>query len=141
MLGSTDPNPCRPEWQMEQARQVLAHLFDEFDFYLSLEIDMRITGNSGTFINAVESFARNEPRKQARERSSFFYNEIYNTYANLSSMVDNALNHGSSYWHGVKIPDVESIGPEPPTVRAEDDNFDWGVGEEADLILLSSTMK
>lgn len=126
---------------MEQARQVLAHLFDEFDFYWAIEIDIRFTGNSGIFFDAVEDFARNEPRKQARERSSFFYNELYNTYANFTSMVDQALNHGSAYWRGVKIPDVESIGPEPPTLRAEDDNFEWGVGEETDLLIMSSTMK
>ena len=32
---------------------------------------------------------------------------------------------------------IEPVGPEPPTATPEEDNFEWGVGEEADFINLS----
>lgn len=124
---------------MEQARQILPHVFDEFDHYWTIELDLRFTGNAGNMINALETFARKEPRKQARERSSYFFTRVYGTYRKLTSLVNDTLNGGSGFWNGVPIPDVEPVGPMPPSERPEDDDFKWGVGEEADLIMLSST--
>lgn len=125
---------------MEQALQLFARFFDEFDHYWQIELDIRFTGDAGRLLDSLEHFARQEPRKQARERSSFFFiPQVHKTYANFINMVDTALKGGSSFYHGIPIPDFPQIGPEPPT-SAEHDHFTWGVGEEADLILLSGTM-
>lgn len=124
----------RPEFQMEQARQLFAQHFPEFDHYWQIELDVRFTGDAGHFLGALEEFARNEPRKQARERASFsFLPEVHGTYRNFRGVVNEALGGGSTFWHGVKIPDLEQIGPTPPVPTAEADDFEWGVGEEADV--------
>lgn len=129
----------RPEWQMEQARQVFAHVFPGFDHYWTIELDLRFSGNAGRMLNALETFAKQEPRKQSRERSSFFFTPVYGTYANLTTSVNRTLAGGSAFWKAVSIAEIQQAGQQPPTERPEDDNFEWGVGEEADVILLSST--
>ena len=37
----------------------------------------------------------------------------------------------------MKTTGIEPVGPEPPAATPEEDNFEWGVGEEADFISLS----
>lgn len=126
---------------MEQARQLFAYQFPEFDHIWQIELDIRFTGHSGNILNALDSFAREEPRKQARERSSFFFIPgVYDAYQDLLHAVNQTLAGGSAFWQGIRTPGVGYIGPEPPVERPEDDDFKWGVGEDADLILLSSTM-
>lgn len=60
---------------------------------------------------------------------------VYGSYANFTKQVNAALDGGSAFWNGARIPDVEPIGPQPPTDSARDDAFEWGVGEEADVSL------
>ena len=40
-------------------------------------------------------------------------------------------------WGAERTTGIEPIGPEPPTESSENDNYEWGVGEEADLINLA----
>ena len=119
---------------MEQARQLFTHHFPKFDHFWQLELDIRFTGDAGRMLGAIEEFARKEPRKQARERSSYFFvPEVHKTYENLTRQIDMTLRGGSAFWHGVKIPDFEQLGPKPPFESAKADYFEWGVGEEADV--------
>lgn len=119
---------------MEQARQLFAQHFPEFDHYWQIELDIRFTGDAGQILGAIEDFARREPRKQSRERSSFFFVPgVYGNYANFTASVNDTLKGDSAFWTGVSIPDVAAHGPTPPVRSAVDDNFEWGVGEEADV--------
>lgn len=51
--------------------------------------------------------------------------------------VDIANKGKARAWGPLSIPDIKPIGPEPPTTRPEDDEYIWGVGEEADVVVTS----
>lgn len=119
--------------------QLFARKFDSFDHYWQLELDSKITGHSGIFLDALSRFGRNEPRKQSVERSSYFYMpQVHGSYSEFSAAINESLN-GGGLWGPVKIPDIPNpIGPPPPKPFSEDDDFIWGVGEDADLLLTNA---
>lgn len=57
----------------------------------------------------------------------------HGSYANFTKSLDAALDGDSAFWNGTRIPDVEWVGDLPPVDSAKDDDFEWGVGEEADV--------
>lgn len=125
-------------WQINQPLQLLALHYPEYDYYWQLEMDQRFMGDALEYFDSMADFSRSEPRKQSLERATFPYSEeIYSSYEDLLDRVDTANKGQSRAWGAVRIPDVEPIGPPPPTERAEDENFSWGVGEEADVIVTS----
>ena len=118
--------------------QLLALHYPEFDHYWQIEMDMRFMGDAGKYLDALATFAREEPRKQALERSTFLLlPSKEGNYANLSAVVNEVNRGGSHVWGPLDIQDIAPIGPEPPVSRPEYDDFQWGVGEEADLITTS----
>ncbi|EQL02120.1 hypothetical protein OCS_02160 [Ophiocordyceps sinensis CO18] len=128
----------RTMWQVNQPLQLFALHFPEFDHYWQIELDQRFMGDAGAHLDAVSTFARNEPRKQALERSSYAFNEdVHGTYRDLMTAVDKANRGRSRAWGPIRIPDVVPVGPAPPAQNPEDDDFAWGVGEEADIIVSS----
>ncbi|KAK3346906.1 hypothetical protein B0T25DRAFT_592906 [Lasiosphaeria hispida] len=128
----------RTMWQVYQPMQLLALHYPEFDHFWQLELDMRFTGDSGKFLDRVAEFARNEPRKQALERSTFQHmQQQIGDYGQFFHAVDKA-NKGSAYiWGPLRVPEILPIGPEPPTSTPEEEDFRWGVGEDADVIVTS----
>ncbi|KAM4058876.1 biotin synthase-like protein [Hirsutella rhossiliensis] len=128
----------RTMWQVNQPLQLFALHFPEFDHYWQIELDQRFMGDAGAHLDAVAAFALNEPRKQALERSSYAFNEdVHGTYADLMLDVDMANQGKSRAWGPMRIPDVVPVGPMPPVKNPEEDDFTWGVGEEADIIVSS----
>ena len=125
-------------WQVTQPLQLFALHYPEFDHYWQLEMDQRFIGDAGEYLDALDKFARDEPRKQALERATFPYSDqIYASYKDLMNGVDYANIGKSRAWGPLRISDISPIGPVPPTEKSQDDNFLWGVGEEADLIVSS----
>lgn len=129
----------RSEYQMFQSLQLFAHHFPEYDYFWTIEMDVRFTEHTGTMLSSLTRFARNEPRKQARQRMShYFIPSVYGTYDNFTSSVDSVLDHGDAYYTGVRIPDIPApIGEKPPHADPNEDPFEWGVGEEADFMTFS----
>ncbi|KND92118.1 hypothetical protein TOPH_02902 [Tolypocladium ophioglossoides CBS 100239] len=128
----------RTMWQVNQPLQLFALHYPEFDHYWQIEMDQRFMGHAGEYLDAVSAFARNEPRKQALERATYAFNEdLHGTYKGLTAQVDAANNGTSRAWGPVGIPDIRPIGPEPPVPRPEDDDFLWGIGEDADVVVTS----
>ncbi|ODA81085.1 hypothetical protein RJ55_04048 [Drechmeria coniospora] len=126
----------RTMWQANQPLQLFALHYPEFDHYWQLELDQRFLGDAGKYLDAVSDFARNEPRKQSLERSTFAYSDDFQTsYDDLIRQVDSANKGSSRTWGPVRVSEIDPIGPEPPVPRPEDDDFFWGVGEEADVIV------
>jgi hypothetical protein len=126
------------EYQANQPLQLFALHYPEFDHYWQIEMDQRFLGDAGEYLDSVSAFARYEPRKQSLERASFLYSETaHGSYANFTRAVD-AANHGKSRaWGPIHIPDVQPIGPEPHIANPKDDDYWWGVGEDADVIVTS----
>lgn len=122
-------------YQVMQPLQLFAHFYPEFDHYWQLELDLRFTGHAGRYLAGMSDFAREQPRKQAMERSTWFYMpEFHGGYSDLLSAVNASLEGGGGLGWGMKIQDFEPLGPQPPVEDPLDDNFEWGVGEEADFI-------
>lgn len=125
--------------QIMQPLQIFAQFYPEFDHYWQLEVDSRFLGHTGNMLDRFSDFARNEPRKQARERASWAYmSDFHGSYDDFFSNIDDKLNGTSSVWGNVDIHDFDPIGPNPPVEDACEEPFLWGVGEEADLILLNT---
>ncbi|EQK98171.1 biotin synthase-like protein [Ophiocordyceps sinensis CO18] len=128
----------RTMWAVNQPLQLFALHYPEFDHYWQIELDQRFTGDAGKYLDALSAFARNEPRKQALERATYAFNQdIYGTYRNFTDRVNLANNGTSRAWGPIRIPDIHPIGPEPPVARPQDDDFAWGVGEDADVVVTS----
>ncbi|KAK3317273.1 hypothetical protein B0T19DRAFT_288775 [Cercophora scortea] len=128
----------RTMWQVYQPMQILALHYPEFDHFWQVELDMRFTGDAGKYLDRLSDFARNEPRKQALERSTFQHMQSkIGSYENFFNAVDAANNKSAYIWGPLKQPEIEPIGPEPPVPLAEDDDFKWGVGHDADVIVTS----
>lgn len=131
-----DIGEYRTMWQVYQPMQLLALHYPEFDHFWQLELDVRFTGHAGKFLDRLADFARREPRKQALERSSFMHMlQQIGDYAQFTRAVDLANDGDSFAWGPVRVPEIRPIGPVPPVRSAREDDFQWGVGEEADLIV------
>lgn len=118
--------------------QLFALHYPEFDHYWQLELDMRFLGDAGAYLDSLSRFARSEPRKQALERSTFQYMPSkYPSYESFSSAVDTAARGGSRAWGPLRIHDIAPIGPIPPVRSPRSDTFEWGVGEDADVLTTS----
>ncbi|KAG7284987.1 hypothetical protein NEMBOFW57_009605 [Staphylotrichum longicolle] len=131
----------RTMWQVFQPMQLLALHYPEFDHFWQLEMDMRFLGDAGKFLDRLTTTARNEPRKQALERSSFWH-MIAETgdYGEFFRAVDAANAGGSHAWGPMRVREILPIGPEPPVPDPRNETFQWGVGEEADVITTSFCM-
>ncbi|KAL2266785.1 hypothetical protein VTJ83DRAFT_6137 [Remersonia thermophila] len=131
----------RTMYQVFQPMQLLALHYPEFDHFWQLEMDMRFLGDAGKFLDQLGSAARSEPRKQALERSSFWHMMAETgDYGEFFRAV-NASNNGSSHvWGPLRVPEIPPIGPDPPVADPHQDDFAWGVGEEADVITTSYCM-
>lgn len=118
--------------------QLFALHYPEYDHYWQVELDMRFLGDAGAYLDALSSFARQEPRKQALERSTFqYFPAHYPSYAAFSSAVDASAGGSSRVWGPLRIQGVAPIGPVPPVRSPKSDRYTWGVGEEADVITTS----
>ncbi|KAK3386111.1 hypothetical protein B0H63DRAFT_450096 [Podospora didyma] len=128
----------RTMWQVYQPMQLLALHYPEFDHFWQLELDVRFTGDAGKYLDRLTSVARNEPRKQALERATFWHmQQMIGEYEDFFDEVNKLHNNSAKIWGPLRVPEILPIGPEPPTKFAQDDKFKWGVGEEADVIVTS----
>ncbi|KAH8890730.1 hypothetical protein GQ53DRAFT_721540 [Thozetella sp. PMI_491] len=128
-----------PNFQHLQPIQIFAQLHPQFDFYWQFEMDSRNFGHAYQFLDRAVQFARQQPRKYLWERSAYFYLPgAYGSWEQFVQMVDKSMvgRETSSVWGPVSAPGVEPVGPQPPTPSPEDDEYQWGIGEEADLITL-----
>lgn len=132
-------------WMQFMSLQWFSKHNPEFDYIWNWETDARYIGNHYHFFEQISRFAKQVPRKHLWERNSrlFFpasWNGDYDAFlADTDEQILNASAMGlidPPVW-GSKpyAPFQYPLGPVPPT-SAEEDNFEWGVGEEADLITL-----
>ncbi|KAK1833387.1 hypothetical protein QBC39DRAFT_254628 [Podospora conica] len=133
-----DIDEHRTMWQVYQPMQLLALHYPEFDHFWQLELDMRFTGHAGRYLSALAASARSEPRKQALERSTFMHMQSRVPSALAFHAAVNTTCAGSSFaWGPVRVPELAPIGPAPPVADPVRENFEWGVGEDADVIVTS----
>lgn len=121
-----------------QPLQLFAHFYPEFDHFWQFEMDNRFTGDVGQMLQAFQNFGSESPIKQARERASWTYMpRVHGEWEEFSQKIDKVLDGNATVWGPVKVDAIDPVGPKPPVDDPRDDNFEWGVGQKADLLLLT----
>ncbi|KAF3933202.1 hypothetical protein ABW20_dc0104388 [Dactylellina cionopaga] len=119
--------------------QVFSRNHPEFDYIWQWEMDMRLIGHHYHFLEALAKFSKKEPRKELWERSTRHYiPAVHGTWDEYSKWVSSLYPEANSTIWGPVLPkNVKAIeAPKPPTATPEEDDYEWGVGDEADLITL-----
>lgn len=125
----------RAIYQHLQATQVFSLMYPEFAYYWQLEFDNRVIAHAYHFFEQAIDFAKQQPRKYLWERNAYFYTPgAHGDWSDFSTMVAQLMRGKPSVWGPVENTGIAPAGPVPPVSRAENDHFEWGVGEEADLI-------
>lgn len=139
--------------QYWQPVQIFAQTLQQFDYYWQLEMDSRFTGHVYHFLEQAVKFAKAQPRKYLWERNSYFFIPgAHGTWERFMRMVDVSMRGQNSIWGPMDLsgfihassaantePPMIPVGPQPPVPSPEDDKFEWGVDEEADLITFLPT--
>jgi hypothetical protein len=133
------------------ALQWFSQEFPDYDYYWNWEMDLRYSGHYYNFNTKISDWAKKQPRKGLWERSKRFYiPEYHGSWDNFTKFVeweteyvDKPKNNEEQsgplpVWGPVNnFPNEGMLDPPegttPPT-SYEDDNYEWGVGEEADLM-------
>ncbi|TKA72756.1 hypothetical protein B0A49_04595, partial [Cryomyces minteri] len=130
-------------WHQFMPLQWFSKTHPEFDYVWNWETDARYVGNHYHFLEQIAAFSRNVPRKHLWERNQrFYFPEVHGTYQDYiddtNSIIANATSRGliTPVWGPQSYsPKQEPLGPNPPRT-SDQDNYTWGVNEEADLITL-----
>lgn len=110
----------------------------EFDFVWNWELDSRVTGQHYDMLTKLGQFGKKQPRKGLWERNERFYiPSVHGDFdTDYRKMVEN-LTINDSVWGPPNLTFIQPIGPAPPMKSPKKEKYKWGVGEEADLIMLS----
>ncbi|KAJ5579589.1 uncharacterized protein N7459_005574 [Penicillium hispanicum] len=123
------------QFQHLQPIQIFSELYPQFEYYWQLEVDARFTGHTYHFLDKAIEFAKQQPRKYLWERNAYHYmRDAHGPWDTFMRMVDELMVDLPSVWGPVSKEGVNPIGPEPPVNSPEEDDYIWGVGEEADVI-------
>lgn len=134
--GKHNPNNSQ-QVHMSQPLQLFSLLRSDFDLYWQFELDVRYTGHHYHHLEAIRTWAQKQPRRLLWERDAYFYSPyIHKTWENFRNKVRQITN-GGGVWGAVTATGISPVGPRPPTEFPEEDNFEWGVGEPADMINVS----
>ena len=117
--------------------QLLSILRPDIENFWQVELDVRYTGHHYHLLETVSAWAKDQPRKFLWERASRYYvGSIHGSWENFKGVIANTT-EGRGVWGAERTQGIEPIGPEPPTDSPENDDYQWGVGEDADLINLA----
>lgn len=107
----------------------------EYEFFWNWELDVRYTGHYYHFFDAVQSWAKKQPRRNLWERNERFYiPEVHGSWDAFSAMVAATSDPTTSVWGPVSVEGVHQFPDDPVPPLEESAHSSWGVGEDADLI-------
>ncbi|KAM3074484.1 hypothetical protein ACMFMF_006493 [Clarireedia jacksonii] len=115
--------------------QQFARDFPQFDHYWNWELDTRYTGHHYDLLEKLGKFATAQPQKYLWERNERYY--IPSIHGNFDTdFRDNVAKASgkNTVWGAPTVANVTPIGPSPPIANPDQDNYIWGVGEDADYI-------
>lgn len=138
MYPKIDPKKATVHVSQWLSVQKFAQEFPEFEYIWNWEIDARVTGHHYDFVEKLATFAKRQPRRGLWERNERYY--IPSIHGDYDTKFRKEVEHVSgkdTVWGPPKLPFVNPVGPKPPVAKPEDDNYKWGVGEEADLITVA----
>ena len=111
----------------------------EFEYYWNWELDSRYTGHHYNLLERLAEFATKQPMRGLWERNERFYiPSLHGDYydSKFRATVE-SVSGSDTIWGAPVVANVTPIGPRPPVASYKDDNYKWGVGDEADLITLA----
>ena len=124
--------------------------YPEYDFYWNWEMDVRLTGHNYEFFEGLKTWARSQPRKGMWERSSrYWIPELHGDYSGtFREMVERETAEAveedkgdGPVWGPVdftlKNGTFEHPNDTAPPWSYEEDDYKWGVGDDADLITVN----
>lgn len=107
----------------------------EFEYVWNWEMDARFTGHHYDLLERLNAFSKKQPRRGLWERNERYYIPSYHGDYDHDFRVDvERRTKGNQVWGAPDLPFIEPVGPEPPVPQPEQDDYKWGVGEDADLI-------
>jgi hypothetical protein len=112
----------------------------DYDYYWNWEMDLRYTGHYFDFNKQIASWAKEQPRKGLWERNARYYMEDYHgDWANFTMTVEKDIMKSDTapIWGPVNFANSGML-PSPnetkPPTSYVNDNYEWGVGEDADYL-------
>ena len=129
---------------MLQPTQLFSLLHPEFDHVWQMELDARFTANWYNLLENADAWARAQPRKLLSERNSRFYMPyLHGSWDNLTQVIEDETFPSGGNWGPAQNTSIfiDPVGPEPPVADPKDDDYEWGVGEDADLLAFAPIMK
>ncbi|KAA8564857.1 hypothetical protein MFRU_008g03010 [Monilinia fructicola] len=115
--------------------QIFALDYPHFEFYWNWEMDTRYTGHHYDLLERLTKFAMNQPRKYVWERNERYYiPSVHGSYDTEFRKTVEVLSGKDTIWAPPKVANVVPTGPSPPVLDQAQDNYEWGVGEDADYI-------
>lgn len=123
--------------QYFQPIQIFSRLNPQYEYIWQFELDARYTGHLYHFLEQAAAFAKKQPRKYMWERNSYFYiPAVHGDWEQFMDNVDRSMGTQEGIWGprpAIGI-NVEDEAPEVPTSDNQDNLWEWGIGEEADVI-------
>ena len=118
--------------------QLLSLLRPDIEFFWQAELDLRYTGHHYQLFETARDWSSAQPRRLLWERNSqYYFPAVHGNWADYNAWVSRTF-PGGGVWGPVNTTGITPIGPSPPTARPEDDErYQWGVGEEADFLILA----
>lgn len=118
--------------------QRFAYDYPQYEFLWNLELDYRYTGHHYNLLEKLASFAKAQPRKGLWERNERFYiPSFHGPYDSKFRATVEQVSGSETVWGAPRVEGVKPVGPMRPDMDPRDDNYQWGVGEEADYISLA----
>jgi hypothetical protein len=118
--------------------QHFAHMHPTFDYFWNWAMNSRFTGHHYDLVTSLPRFARLQPRKAIWERSERMYiPTLHGPYESTWRYKVEGQLGKEIIWAAPVVPEFEQAGPRPPPKLAVNENYLWGVGEDADYLSLS----
>ena len=115
--------------------QRFAYEYPQYDFFWNLELDYRYTGHHYNLLEKVVAFGQAQPRKGLWERNERFYiPSVHGPYHSTFRATIEEVSGRETVWGAPRVEKMEPVGPVPPAMDPRDDDYEWGVGEEADYL-------
>lgn len=122
------------------ALQWFSQVHPEYDFYWNWEMDLRLSGHYYEFNTGIGNWAKRQPRKGIWERAARYYiQRLVGSWTNFTNGIEEEIFNSDEQpvWGPKKfensgmLPTLPEV--DPPTSYLQD-GYQWGVGEDADLI-------
>ncbi|KAM0219596.1 hypothetical protein ACHAQI_000982 [Fusarium lateritium] len=134
----TDPESKNVHTAQWLSVQKFSQDYPQFDFVWNWEMDFRFTGHHYHLLDKLGEFAKKQPRKGMWERNERWYIPTFHGEYDVEFRQDIEKRYGDNViWGAPEFSFINPIGPKPPVASPAQDNYEWGVGEDADVITVS----